>query len=389
MNINERLKTMMDRSVSAENGEAGAAAIIMKDGQELARYCCGYSDIEKGTPFTEHTICRAFSCSKVATGTAVMQLLERGIIELDSRLEWFIPEFSDAHYLRGGRKIKVSRPITIRDLLNMTSGIAYPAAPQDGMEGIEGMNAVWDELDKSYREGAQISTMEFAKKAGRCPLMFDTGAEWQYGASADILGAVVEAVSGKRFGDYMRENIFAPLGMENTDFYVPADKLDRLALFYEGTGKDRHLLEWVNLAIFDYTEDPAFQSGGAGLFTTASDYSKLAAALSNGEYNGTRILGRKTIDFMRQNALTPEQKKTFNWDSCRGYGYANLCRTLEDGNAASLIASKGSFGWDGWSGTYILNDPDERMSVVVFVQRAGAGTTSLAKAAVNAAYSCI
>ncbi len=386
MNINERLKTAVDRFVSVENGEAGAAAIIMKDGKELARYSCGFSDIEKGTPFTEDTICRAFSCSKVATGTAAMQLLERGLIELDNHLEWYIPEFSGAHYIRNGEKIPVSRPVTLRDLLNMTSGIAYPGTPQ---EGIDGMNQLWGEAENSYREGKQITTMEFAKKAGKCPLMFDTGAEWQYGASADIFGAVVEAVTGQRFGDYLRENIFAPLGMEDTGFFVPAEKRDRLGVFYEGAGADRHKLGWINLAIFDYEKEPAFQSGGAGLFTTAADYSKLAAALSNGEYNSVKILGGKTIDFMRQNAITAEQKKTFNWDSCRGYGYANFCRTLEDRNAAGTIATPGAFGWDGWSGTYILNDPDERMSAVLFIQRAGAGTTSLAKAVVNAAYSCI
>ncbi len=386
MDINERLKTVLDRFVSVESGEAGAAAVVMKDGSELARCSCGFSDVEKGVPFTENTICRAFSCSKVATGVAVMQLLERGDIELDNRLEWYIPEFSGARYIRGGKEIPISRPITIRDLLDMTSGIAYPGSPR---EGIEAMNDLWGEAENSYREGKQITTLEFAKKAGGCPVMFDAGAEWEYGASADILGAVIEVVSGKHFGDHMRENIFEPLGMNDTAFYVPKDKLDRLGLFYDGFGSDRKILEWVNLAIFDYTEDPAFQSGGAGLFTTAADYAKLGAALSNGEYNGVKILGRKTIDFMRKNALTPEQRKTFNWDSCRGFGYGNLCRTLEDGNAASLIASRGAFGWDGWSGTYILNDPDERMSVVMFIQRAGAGTSSLAKAVVNAAYSCI
>lgn len=386
MTTTESIKNVMDRFI--DNGmETGAAAVIMKDGKELARYSCGLADAEKNIPFTEDTICRAFSCSKVATGAAAMQLLERGMIELDNHLEWYIPEFAGARYVRDGKDIPVSRPVTLRDLLNMTSGIAYPGAPQ---EGIDGMNEVWGEADSSYRSGKQITTMEFAKKAGKCPLMFDAGAEWQYGASADIFGAVVEAVTGKRYGDYLRENIFEPLGMNDTAFYVPEDKLDRLAVFYEGTGKDRHVLPWVNLAIFDYTEDPAFQSGGAGIFTTASDYSKLAAALSNGgEYNGAKILGRKTIDFMRRNALTEQQRVTFNWDSCHGFGYANFCRTLEEPNAASITASPGSFGWDGWSGTYILNDPAERMSVVMFIQRAGAGTTSLAKAVINVAYSCI
>lgn len=382
MTATEKIKSVMDRFIAADM-ETGAAAVIMKDGRELARCSCGMADVENNKPFTEDTICRAFSCTKVATGTAAMQLLERGLIELDNPVEWYIPEFSGAVYIKDGEPVKASRAVTLRDLLDMTSGVAYPG------ESSGKMNEVWWEAEHSYRDGRQISTMEFAKKAGACPLMFEPGEQWQYGASADIFGAVAEAVTGQRYGDYLRENIFQPLGMSDTAFYVPEDKLDRLAVFYEGSGAERHKLSWINLAIFDYTSDPKFQSGGAGLFTTASDYSKLGAALSNGEYNGVQILGRKTIDFMRRNALTQSQRVTFDWDSCRGFGYANFCRTLEDPNAASMIATPGSFGWDGWSGTYILNDPEERMSVIVFVQRAGAGTTSLSKAVVNTAYSCI
>lgn len=385
MTAKDKISEVMNRFIDS-GVETGAAAVIMKDGRELARYSCGLADAENGIPFTEDTICRAFSCSKVATGTAAMQLLERGLIELDNPLEWYIPSFAGAKYIRGGKEIPASHPITLREVLDMTSGIPYPG---DQREGIGGMNDLWGDLDKSYRDGRQLTTMEFADRAGRCALMFDPGSQWEYGSSADIFGAVVEAVTHRRYGDYLRENIFEPLGMKDTAFYVPEDKLDRLAVFYEDSGERRHKLDWVNLCIYDYTSDPAFQSGGAGIFTTAADYAKLGAALSNGEYNGVRILGRKTIDFMRRNALTPDQRKTFNWDSCRGYGYANFCRTLEDPNAASLIASPGAFGWDGWSGTYILNDPAERMSVIVFLQRAGAGTTSLAKAVVNAAYSAI
>lgn len=380
----KRIQQVLDRFVDS-GAETGAAAVVTVDGKEAARCESGYADVENNVKFTANTICRAFSCSKVATGVAAMQLLERELIELDNPVEWYIPEFAGAGYMRGVEKIAVSRPVTLRDLLDMTSGVPYPG----GGEGIEPTNILWGELDESYKNGKQLTTREFAARAGACPLMFDAGKKWMYGASADVFGAVVEAVTGMRYGDYLRENIFAPLGMNDTAFYVPKDKSDRLAVFYEGAGAERHVLDWVNLCIYDYVKDPAFQSGGAGIFSTAADYSKLGAALSNGECGGISVLGRKTIDFMRQNALTAEQRLGFDWDSCRGYGYANFVRTLEDRNKAGLLASVGSFGWDGWSGTYIINDPDEKVSVTVFIQRAGAGTTSLSKAVVNAVYSMI
>ena len=381
----ERLTGIINRFVDS-GAETGAAAVVTKDGEPVFRYSYGLADAEKGVAFKENTICKAFSCSKVITSVAAMQLLERGLIQLDNRLEWYFPEFSDAHYIRDGKKIPASRPLVLRDLLNMTSGIAYPG---DGREGGDQISSLWGELDASAKEGRQLTTAEFARKAGKCALVFDTGAEWCYGSGADVFGAVVEAVTGKRYGDYLKENIFKPLGMNDTDFYCPKEKLDRLAVLYDGAGENRKVLDWVNLCIYDYTEDPAFQSGGAGIFTTAEDLAKLGTALSNGSYKGVSVLGRKTIDFMRTGALTDAQKKTFNWDSCKGYDYANFVRTLTDPNKASSLASKGSFGWDGWTGTYILNDPTEKLCTVLFVQRAGAGTTELSRALVNAVYSMI
>ncbi len=373
------LDGILERFVS-NGSEKGAAAVVMKDGEQVYSGGCGYADISAGTPFTADTVCRAFSCSKVVTSTAVMQLLERGLILLDNKLEWYFPEFAGASVIKEGKRIPAERAVTIRDLLNMTSGIAYPG---DRREGGEEISALWGELDKSCKEGGSMTASDLAHKAGGCALVFQPGAEWSYGSSADILGGVVEAVTGKTFAGYLRENIFEPLCMEDTGFCCPKEKRDRFAVIYDGDKP----LEWVNLCIYDYEKEPAFQSGGAGIFTTANDLAKLGAALSNGEYKGRKVLGRKTIDFMRQNGLNSQQRRTFNWDSCRGFGYANLMRTLEDPNASGLLASRGSFGWDGWTGTFILNDPAERLSTVLFIQRAGAGTSDLARSFVNGVYS--
>ena len=375
------IKEIMDKTI-AEHGENGAAAVITKDGGEVYSCAAGLADVENGIPFKEDTICRAFSCSKVITATAAMQLIERGKIDTGWELGWVIPEFSEPYYIREGKKIE-SPKIKIRDLLNMTSGIAYPGDPH---EGIEGMNDLWGELDESIKSKNSLTTQQFAAKAGKAALMFPAGQEWMYGSSADIMGAVIEKVTDMRYGEYLKKNIFEPLGMSDTAFFVPKEKRGRLAVLYENTDTPPKKPDWVNLCIYDYEEQPAFESGGAGIFTTARDLSKLGAELSCG---GKGVISRSAVNFMRQNGLTAEQKKTFNWDACRGNGYANFVRMIDDVNLSGLLAPKGAFGWDGWTGTYLLNDPDNKISVTVFTQRCGAGTTQLARNTVNAAYAAL
>lgn len=381
-----RIKNIMDSCIE-KHEEVGAAFVFTKNGDIEAQYSAGFANLENNIKMSEKTICRAFSCSKVVTSTAVMMLIERGMLDINWSLEWLIPEFANPVYIRGGEEISASRSITIRDLLNMTSGIPYPG---DGNEGIDKTNNLWGKLDASIQNSCSMSTLDFARQAGNCPLMFNTGEHWLYGASADVLAAVIEVVSGQKFSDFLRENIFEPLEMSDTAFFVPPEKCDRLSAFYESAGENPTLFTGHNLCIYDYTTNPAFQSGGAGIFSTANDYARLGAMLSNnGVYKNKQILGRKTIGFMSKNALTPAQKQTFDWDALKGFGYANLVRMLEDNNAAASLASVGSFGWDGWSGTFLLCDPAEKTSITLFLQRAGAGTTQLARHVVNAVYSLI
>ena len=374
----QTLDEIIERGVTS-GGEAGASVVINKNGRQVYSYSAGFADVEEKKVFGADTICRAFSCSKVVTATAAMILMQRGKLDTSWELGWLFPEFDKPFYIREGKKLE-SPKIRIRDLLNMTSGIPYPGG---GNEGIQGTNELWGAMDASIRNGDPMTTEEFARQAGAQALMFPCGQEWMYGASADVLGAVIEKLADMRFSQFLEENIFKPLGMNDTAFFVPKEKRDRLAVLYEGTGETRKKCEWVNLCIYDYEQAPAFESGGAGLFTTANDFSKLGAELSHG---GAGVISRAAVNFMSKNGLTPEQRRTFNWDSTRGYGYANLCRTLEDVNLAGTFAPEGSFGWDGWTGTYLLNDPKNGISTTVFLQRAGAGTTQLARDVVNGFY---
>ena len=373
-----KVQRAVDHAIDTRS-ETGASAVITKDGVKVFSYSTGLSDAENKIEFTENTICRAYSCSKIVTSVCMMQLVERGIIDTADELAWYIPEFADAFYLKDGEKIS-SPPIRIRDLLNMTSGIPYP---WDGREGGDMTTKLWQRVDESIRAGKPMITQEYASEAAKCALLYPAGREWMYGASADILGAVIEKASDMPLDEYMKANIFDPLGMDDTAFFVPAEKRDRLAVLYEGAGDTLKKPDYVNLCIYDLDKTPAFKSGGAGLFSTATDYSKLGAELSCRKVG---ILSEKTIEFMQKNGLSAEQKSTFNWDSTRGFGYANLMRILDDPNAAGLLASVGSFGWDGWTGTFLLCDPKEHISITLFLQRAGAGTTRLARCVVNAVY---
>ena len=374
-------KQVIDKAIE-NHTENGVSFILTRGGRTELVHSAGLADVEKKIGFSEKTICRVYSLTKIVTSTACMMLMERGKLDTGWRLDWVIPEFTNAREVSGGAMVE-SPPIKIRDLLNMTAGIPYPG---DWHEGSDGMSSLWAGLENGIRFGNSMTTCQFAAAAGGMPLVFPAGQEWMYGSSADILGAVIEKVSGTELSEFFAQNIFRPLGMEDTAFFVPPEKRDRLAVLYENVAAYPIKPNYVNLCIFDYDKNPRFQSAGAGLFSTAEDFSKLGAALSNG---GGGIISQRAIDFMRENGLTAGQRQTYNWESTRGFGYGNLVRCLEDRNAAGLFATKGSFGWDGWTGTYMLCDPAEKLSITVFIQRCGAGTTQLSRDIVNTVYSAL
>ena len=388
------VKNVMDDFI-ARKEENGASLVVTKAGKPVFTYSAGLADVEQGIPFTEDTICRAYSATKVITAAACMLLVERGQLDIGERLEVYMPEFAEPYTLKSGRKVP-SPSIRVRDLLNMTSGIPYPG---DGAEGIEGTNDLWGRLDESIRDGNSMTTQGFAKGVAKNALMFPSGEKWMYGASADVLGALIERISGQSFSDFLRENILSPLEMQDTAFYCPVEKRDRLAVLYETAGEHPTRPSYVNLCIYDFEEEPAFQSGGAGLFSTAKDYAKFAAALSvcgratqqsvsssQSAEAVPQIIRPATLSFLRENGLTSAQRISYDWENLWGYGYGNLVRMVENRNQAGTLASVGSFGWDGWTGPYVLIDPEQEISITLFLQRAGAGTTRLARNVVNAVY---
>ena len=376
---------MMEREI--EQGEiAGATVMVLKDGAVILNESRGFANKERKTLMKEDTIIHLFSMSKPVTSTAAMILVERGLIDFLDPVSKFLPGFQNQMVETKDGLVPVNREVTIRDLFNMTSGICYPNG--DSPAG-KAMDRVFKQPQES---GYRCSTLDMCNMMGEVPLVFQPGERWMYGASADVLGGVVEAVSGKKFSAFLKEEIFDRLGMHDTFFSLPPEKKSRAARIYEYDDNLKTLkpLMWENLGINNYGEENAFESGGAGLLSTITDYAKFASMLLNGgTYKGVRILGRKTVDFMHTNQLTKEQMAFCDWDSLRGCGYGNLMRVILDKGAAAMNGSVGEFGWDGWTGNYMSIDPSENMVILYFIQRAGAGTNGATRRLRNAIFGAL
>jgi len=367
-------KKIMDRMLQQEvaRGEVkGVSALVLHRGKELYFNAFGEADAERGIPMARDTVIRLYSMSKPITAAAVMLLAERGELDLWNPVSTYLPCF------RGQRvwddtlgELPAEWEPTIYDLLNMTSGITYP---DEATEPGRRMKAVVEGLVSRRDQGERVDTQEYMRGIASVPLCFQPGDRWMYGFSADVLGGIVEAVAGMTFGSFLKKELLEPLEMKDTGFGVPRDKRCRLAQHYDWTEdgvlvphKGSHLGE-------DYGEDVAFESGGAGLVSTLDDYSHFAMMMvQKGSYGGKHILGRKTVEFMTQNRLTPRQSRSLDWDSMRGYGYGCLMRVLTDQGAACTNASLGEYGWDGWTGNYVTMDPKEELVLLYFIQRCGA-----------------
>ncbi len=370
-NMQERIAAIINQEIEA--GEiAGANIMVLHKGKEIFFDCYGYADKENKFPVKRDTIFRLFSMSKPITAVATMILVERGEIDVRDAVSKYIPAFAGQKVWCDGKEVPAERDITVWDCLNMTTGIPYPDL---SFESGRQMDELFKELIARRENGEVVTTMDYVNRIAQIPLAFQPGERWMYGLSADILGAVIEAVSGKKYSKFLQDEIFLPLGMKDTGFYVPADKEWRFAKNYDMVNGELVPFTRSHLGEY-YKQDVAFESGGAGMVSTIEDYSHFTQMLVNGgTYNGVRILGRKTVAYMAQNHLRPEQMGALNWDSNLGCGYGCLMRVLINQSAAGTNGSLGEFGWDGWTGNYMTVDPSEELTILYFIQRCGAGFT--------------
>lgn len=358
MNFDD-LKNLMDRFTDWVI--PGNSAVIYKDGKKVFEYGSGYSDLDAKTPMTADNLIYIYSCSKIATVTAALQLYERGYFLLDDPLYDFIPEFKDM-YLKDGTKAK--NPITMRHLFTMTSGLSYDSKTPA--------------FDKAREiTNGKMDTMSVIKCLAQDPLQFEPGTHFLYSLSHDVLAAVVEVISGKRFADYVIENIFAPLDMNTSFYHLDDENKKRLSKQYicdVEPGQDVVKLQagsdssgvvreagYKNSLIFG----DEYDSGGAGIITTVNDYALFTSALGNKGMglNGNRILSSGTVELLKTNQLNSVLITDFDWIPNIGYGYGLGVKTMIDRALSGSNGSYGQFGWSGAAGATAIIDTDLNMSL--------------------------
>ena len=351
----------------SKNWLTGAVTIVIKDNQLVQYKGYGYADAESKKSMRNDAIFRIMSQTKAITSVGIMILYEQGKLLLDEPIWHFIPEFkspvvldkfndADTTYTT----VPAKRNITFRDLLTHTSGLDYTDIGSSKVQAIYTKNHIPSGL--GYFDASLLDRM---KALGKLPLSFQPGEKWQYGLNSDLLGCLIEVISGKNLEDFLRENIFEPLGMKDTYFNVPASKADRLASVYTEDSL-QHIIKWSHTFRHIDPDYPIMNkhyfSGGAGLSSTALDYAIFMQMLLNGGiYNGHRILSKRSVEMMTSGQLD----SGFFGDDNFGLGF----QITSEKSAAKGPRYAGSFSWGGYYGTAYWADPKAHLVCLFMTQQ--------------------
>lgn len=337
------------------------ASLVSRRGEIVHESYVGETAIEGGEPIDENTIFRIYSMTKPVTSVALMMLYEEGLFRLDEPISKYIPEFAKTEVWDGGNRKefktrKPERPIQIRDLLTHTSGITYGFLMQHHV----------DSLYRKEKIGSQKDTLgEMCKRIAELPLVFSPGTAWNYGHSTDVIGHLVEILSGMELDDFFKEKIFAPLEMGDTGFYVPEDKIDRLMTCY-----DKHPIT-KEITVSDpggaesiaYAARPKLLNAGGGLVSTLRDYHKFCCSLLRSNDTRPKLLANSTLSFMCLNHLPGGSTikdmgdKTFSEARMDGNGFGLGWAVIVDEVQNFQPCNIGSFSWGGLASTYFWIDP--------------------------------
>ncbi len=365
----ERLGPWMRRYIDAGK-IPGAQILIARRGQIAWTECAGLRDVERGRPWERYTIARFYSMTKPITSTALMMLYEQALVSLDDPVDAYIPEFTGRQVIwPGAKSITEVEPaetrMTLRHLMTHTSGLTYGFQP-----GLLAETYRETGVDFSVRDGNLTETV---KRLAALPLGFEPGSHWNYSVSTDVLGRVVEVISGQPLDRFIADHILGPLGMGDTFFGVPEAKQDRLGAHYNRTDDDGMKLAEDGPGTGFRADRVTQFSGGGGLLSTADDYLRFAEMQRRGgALDGVRILGPRTMRLMASNHLPGDLasmgQKVWAEVSFEGIGFGLGGWVMLDPARAQTLGSPGDFGWGGMASTVYWVDPAEEMVVIFLTQ---------------------
>ncbi len=378
----ERIGDLLQGQYVGPGKLVGCQIAVARHGHIAYAKGFGLMDRERGKPTQADTIYRIYSMTKPIASVALMTLYEQGLFQLNDPVSRYVPSWADHRvWLSGdGEAMQTEpahRPVTFRDVLTHTAGLTYGG-------GLFGDGAEHP-VDKVYRKlgvrslGGTDGMPAFLDKLGQVPLRYQPGTRWMYSLGADVCGALVEVISGQPFARYLEDVIFAPLGMKDTAFQVPPEKIGRFAANYE-RGADKQLALSDDPATSTFTRDPGFASGGAGLTGTIGDFLRFCEMLRRGgELDGARILGPRTVELMHMNHLPGGKDLTqlaygaFTETAYEGIGFGlGFASTLGQVETGSL--GVGDYYWGGAASTIFWVDPKEDLSVVFMTQLMPSGS---------------
>jgi CubicO group peptidase (beta-lactamase class C family) len=358
-----RIDEAMKRAVD-EKRIAGIVTLLTRHGKVVHFNAVGQKDVRKSDPIQRDSIFRIYSMTKPVTGAAMMMLYEEGKWRLEDPVSRHIPEFAKLQVYTGANPDgtptvePARRSMTMRELMTHTAGLGYILSRNNPVDRMY--------LDaRVLNAGAPLQTM--IDGLAKLPLASQPGTRWAYSIAVDVQGHLVEKLSGQKFDEFLRTRLFDPLGMKDTAFYVPKEKLARLALVHTDA-------KGGGLAIDENRPDPAVAplgpSGGGGLFSTAMDYARFTEMLLNGgQLNGVRVLAPRTVEMMRTNYVNPEPLKTMG----AGTGWSLGFQVVTDAAAAGEPYSNGSYHWYGIAGTWFWIDPVEDFAFIGMLQHQNLG----------------
>ncbi|MDP1748527.1 MAG: serine hydrolase domain-containing protein [Reyranella sp.] len=351
---------------------AGMVTCVMRKGELAFAEVAGKADVARNKPMRPDTIFRIYSMTKPLTSTAIMMLYEEGRFQLDDPISKFIPAFKNQRVFAGGSRGKIDsvpaeREITFRDLLTHTSGLTY------GFMESNPVDALYRDKENGVDfQTATTSLKELVERLAGFPLIAQPGKAWNYSVSTDVLGYLVEVISGQPFEVFLKDKVIKPLGMVDTDFHVPVDKHERFAANYSaGAGGKLDLID--DPAKSRYLAPRRVNSGGGGLVSTAADYLRFCRFMLNkGELDGVRLLGRKTVELMTMNHLKGDMADMgmprFSESTYFGTGFGLGFSVTIDPAKAQILGTPGEYAWGGAASTAFWIDPKEDMAVVLLAQ---------------------